>query len=378
VDKDSQRTRKVILRGWPLVFYCKAGRGKEDIIWPEIKSRSILTTPAMNPEKYRAAVKLTAQRKGLPGPIADAIIGVQNIDVIRRRVELIKNRLLDITNRVRKNGYAPDSNIFWIPYYNEIGAEFPANVGKHMRDAKRFISMIQMSAAINVYARPIVEVDGVDYIICTAADYERAKKIFFEETGQEIFTGVPTHILKVFKDVIVPLCAYATTEKDGTTQLTLIEDKKEWRDVPTREIVDKSGISANTLRNHYLTVLEDAGLISSYPDPNDKRGKTWHIMKLEPDTVNAPKSTLFGEGSIFTPELLKKRLDELKTNAPAICKVESNNIDRPIGADELYKKYFVPCIASVSDVYHSGDSAPSTDGNKPIDTPTGETGVNGF
>ena len=76
-----------------------------------------------------------------------------------------------------------------------------------MRDNARFLTVLQMCAAVNVFSRPTIEIDGVDHIIVTREDYERAVKLYLAETAETIFTGVPGHILDFFKKVIVPLGA---------------------------------------------------------------------------------------------------------------------------------------------------------------------------
>lgn len=377
VDKQTLRTRKVFLRGWPLVFYAKAGRGKEDYIWDELKTRSILITPTMSATKYRAGVTLVSQRKGLPGAVSDDVLGLYDEAGIKRKIELIKAKLLGITKEAIVSTGKADVNCFWTPFYREVGAEFPANVAKHMRDAKRFFSMINMSAAINVYARPTIEIDGVNYIITLPEDYERAKRIFFEETGLEIFSGVPSHILKLFDEVIVPLCA--GMPEQGEQQTLMIEtDKKKWREVKTREIVDKSGLPSNTLRQWYLSVLESAGMISSDQDSDNKSGKVWRILKLKPTVEIAPTRTLFGVGGIFTLETLKERENELKSSHPKKSQREivTHTIDdKAINIEELFELYFSK--GTKSGGLEPLDLTPQTKENTPKKQPTEQKGENG-
>jgi hypothetical protein len=385
VEPTTLSTRKIYLRGWPLVFWAKAGRGKEDIIWSELKSRAILITPAMDTTKYRSAIDLLAQRRGLPGQVADAVIGIQSEDEIKRMVALIKQRLADISKAAKAKGGKPNPNVFWIPYYREAGSEFPANVGKNMRDADRFFSMINMSAAINIYARPTVEIDGVEYVVAIPVDYDRAKKIFFEETGAEIFTGVPSHVLKLFRETIVPLCAGTIKigdDKQQTFDSVTLLPKEQWRDVKTRTIVEHSKISGNTLRQHYLPLLEDAGLLTNYPDPEDKRGRVWHIMKLSLDNENIPKNTLFGDKGLFTLETLKERLNELDENAPTKCKVHLNDIsreDKPASIEELYSTYYcTPPIPTIRGCILIPPAEPPIDETTQKIPPDTQSGVNWY
>jgi len=97
-------------------------------------------------------------KRGLPHPVFAEKLKLDERETARAVIELIKERLLALKKEAREKTreYAP--NIFWIPFYKWIGKEFPAKVGRHMRDATRFLTVLQTCAAINVHFRPTVEI----------------------------------------------------------------------------------------------------------------------------------------------------------------------------------------------------------------------------
>lgn len=347
-DKTSRgqlKTSHVVIRGWPAAVYLKAGRGREDVIWPQIQSRFTTISPRMSAEKYRAAVEFSAMMKGLPSVVFDAKIGAKDFKRAERIIRTIRHRLLDIKYKARKASKSSAPNTFWIPFHKEIGKEFPASVGRHMRDSKRFITAMQMSAATNVFARPILKIGDTENIVVVREDYERAIRLYFEEAGEEVFTGIPAHVIDFFKCVIVPLWrrgepkheqagggeAKDTTPREGITVAAMVQKYKESYN---------SGKSDKTLRIHYLPPLENYGLITSEPDPTDKRRNLWAVLEEEIKPKNTLIKALFGNEHIFKPETLKARLDELNPigshEPPFIYDNEGNQLN----ADQLWGRYY--------------------------------------
>ena len=52
-DKEGHETKEVVVRGWPSCIFCSAKDESSWSIWPEIKSRCLITSPNMIPEKYK-------------------------------------------------------------------------------------------------------------------------------------------------------------------------------------------------------------------------------------------------------------------------------------------------------------------------------------
>ncbi|NVM56926.1 MAG: hypothetical protein HWN51_02235 [Desulfobacterales bacterium] len=338
------KTLHVVIRGWPAAVYLKAGRGREDIIWPQIQSRFTTISPRMSAEKYRAAVEFSAMVKGLPSVVFESKIGAREFERAERIIRTIRHRLLDIKYKARKASKSFAPNTFWIPFHKEIGEEFPATVGRHMRDSKRFITVMQMSAATNVFARPILKIGDTENIVVVRADYERAIRLYFEEGGEEIFTGIPAHIIDFFKRVILSLWKgeepghekiggdTITHEKLGMG-MTVAEMVKRYRGIYHK------GRSSKTILNHYLPPLENYGIITSEPDPEDKRRNLWTVLQEEIKPKNTLISSLFGKGNIFTRQMLEARFNELNQLFPQ-NPIIHNKDDTPLDLDQLWGEYY--------------------------------------
>jgi len=325
------KTIRVKIRGWPVAISCTTGSEKKSRTWEEKKTRFTTISPEMSREKYKEAVMFTFMRKGLPQAIFDMKIGVKEFEWAEKAIRTIRDRLLEIKEKARKKFGIPNPNVFWIPFYEDIGKEFPATIGRHMRDSsQRFITTLQMSAAINVFSRPILEIDGVEYIIVVREDYERAVKLYFEEDSETIFTGVPAHVLNFFKDVVLPL--WEEKDEEGITVAEMVKKYFE---------VYKKTISSNTLRNHYLPYLENLGLMDKEPDPSDKRRNLWYVLKTKIVDENIPKNSLFENGCIFSLEKLKKQFSELKQIYPQNMNIIIRNYDgRTLTIEELWNIYY--------------------------------------
>ena len=72
-DKNGLYTKKVVVRGWPSCIFCSAKDESNWSMWPEIKSRFLISSPNMIPEKYEKSIELISQKKGLPNSIQQQI-----------------------------------------------------------------------------------------------------------------------------------------------------------------------------------------------------------------------------------------------------------------------------------------------------------------
>ena len=343
-DKQSLITYTVILRGWPAAIYSKAGRGKEDLIWDQIQSRFTTISPKMDAKKYRAAVELTATRRGLPTSTFIKKLKLETKEDIKSAINAIKIRLTKITESGRKAAGEHEINIFWLPFYAQIGADFPAHIGKHMRDSKRFLEAIQMSAAINVFNRPILKLGETENVIATMEDFARATKLYFEEGGEEIFSGLPANVIKFFNSIIVPLSDKMQQEitvketgeeaKQGITVKEMVEETKKQYNRPK---------SSKTISKHYLPSLEEAGLVSSETDPNDKRQNIWTVLQRTIIPELGANSSLIKNALDFSLDNLKEAWEELEQigEISRVLITHNTTTECEITLDELYEKHFL-------------------------------------
>lgn len=330
-DKDSKgrlRTKTVVLKGWPVVIIIRVKGETNEADYTQISSRFILVSPNMSKEKYREAIKLLALRMGLPGVIVQKRLALEEVSKAKLLVKTVKERLVQIRDKARQKTGNPKASMFWIPYWKKIAEIFPAYEGRHMRDANKFFTLLQLIAAVNVYSRPILEIDGVEYIIVTKKDFDKAYELFLsDEDKLEIFAGIPKHVAEFFKKVLVPLW-----EENGPIHVNdLVEE------MPKRLGVYKD---SSTIRKNYLKRLAAAGFISIEPDPEDRRRNIIKVLRTSLDETEWGNSRSILRSHILEMDELKREFSELiEKKDPYNIKIKDFD-GRILSIEELWKKYF--------------------------------------
>jgi len=327
-----------ILRGWPVFIAFKAeetpNKGWTRDVWAQILTRGTTVPVEMSPEKYKEAIKLTGVRKGLPQPVVDRKLHMEEFRECRKIVRAIRQRILTLKKRAREQTGRRDlPNIFWMPFHDVVTENFPSKKGTYMREADRFLSIVQNHAVANVFNRPTLEINGVSYLVCTIHDLAKAVELYFsDEARKTIFGKIPTNQIKFFEEVILPL----SKQWPGGIDTAVMQKKY-------KEVFDES-ISINTINYHYLQPLENMDLISRDDDPNDKRRKLTVPLREKVFNREAQIRILFEKGDIFTLENLKEAFSELKqlivkdtpSNTAKIKDYDSLIID----IETLYHRYF--------------------------------------
>jgi len=336
--KGPLKSINVILRGWPVAIFCRTQGEKNADNWAQTISRFTTISPRMNPEKYRAAIQLKAVMRGLPGSVAVKKLQLDREEWAKEAIAKVKEELSRIKRKVREETGMPKASMFWIPYYKVIGREFPADIGRRMRDSDRFLALLQAHAAINVFARPrLVFSNGTEYIICTREDYEEITTLFFsEEDKLTILTGLSRNVIEFFRNVVLPLWReQEDITLDGKPKGLAVSDLV----TGCLERLKKS-LSDDTIRKHYLRPLSNAGFISFEEDPEDRRRKL--VRVLREDIEETGKNTLLAKALNFSLEELKKAWNELisitaENPPPKIIDYDG----RELTLEELYNKYYL-------------------------------------
>ena len=366
----------VVLRGWPVFIAFKAeetpNKGWTQEIWKQILTRGTTVPVEMSTKKYRAAIKLTGLKKGLPQLALDRELHTDEFEKCRKIVRAIRQRILTLKQKAREQtGRQELPNIFWIPFHGVVTANFPHRKGMHMREADRFLSIVQNHAVANVFNRPTLEIGGVPYLICTIHDLVKAIDLYFsDEARKTIFSKVPTNQIRFFEKVILPL----SEEWPGGIDTTRMQQKY-------KEVFDES-ISINTINYHYLQPLENMDFISRDNDPTDKRRKLTVPLREKVFNREAQIYTLFKSGEIFSLKKLKEAFNKLEQlivrDTPCnIVKIKDYN-GTSIDIDTLYNTYFDKNSLTAerfSNNYLSGqEEKPKTEKENEI-TPVSRTGT---
>lgn len=254
-DKDQKggnRTKTVILRGYPSVIFCSAGFKIDE----QELTRFLVLSPESTQEKLAQGINQAIRKEINPEEHARYI----NSDPKRK---LLKERVLDIRNAhigdIRISSEKLVSDLF---YANKKGLR-----PRHQRDIKRFMSLIKSIALLNHWWREQTQTG----IIANEDDVREAFKIWEKiSISQEM--NLPPYVYTIYKDVFIPLWneKRIANEKDPYGTYKGIG-------VTRKEITQKyfntfqSLLDTNKLRVDILRSLETAGLITQEYDPSDKR-----------------------------------------------------------------------------------------------------------
>jgi len=341
------------LKGWPVALVASTKTAANDDTWAEIVSRFDTIQPNMTPQKYRAAVELTAQRKGIPQVAQNAILGLDKLEEARDITEKIIEELKQI-KAINKTERAPVPNLFWVPFYEQLGRDLPAEVGRHMRDSNRFFTILQMHAAANVFNRPRLIIDGKPSIIVTRRDYHAAKELYFSgDRGESLMSGIPERVLNWFDVVFMPCWARVQQdwidrcEEAGQTALDEGNRNVDFGGPPvwvtTAMLTDQTKnawtqtLTTDHIRKNYLAELEKAGYVDVQDHPTDKRAK--HYRPLVEN--NTRKKRYLDDSAIFCLDSLREALEQLKNIVESEGGILIEKYDgAPMTVEELYRRYY--------------------------------------
>jgi predicted transcriptional regulator len=342
--KGPLKTVHVILRGWPVAIFIRVYGEREAEDWAQTISRFTTVSPRMDVKKYRAAIELKSMIMGVPAHLSVRRLGLDREAWAQEAVKMVLKRLTTMKVKVREKAGRAKTSMFWIPFYRKIGREFPADTGRRMRDAERFLTLMQAHAALNVYNRPrLVYPDGTEYIVVVREDYEVVARLFFsEEDRLTILTGLPKHVLEFFRKVVKPLW---DSKKTGLSVRELVD-----------ETVKRLGktLSDDTIRKIYIRRLENAGFVSFEENPEDRREKIVRVLKEDFEKITGD-SRILEESLNFTLEELKEAWNELiqipdsnpeKNNTLSLSEETAkpkllDPTEREITVEELFKTYYL-------------------------------------
>ena len=289
--KGALKTKEVIIRGFPVAIFCSS-RVK---LFDDIKTRSMLLTPEMTPEKTLEANIAYARR----------FMGFNNDkeDEEERKVKAALKLL------------AKEGGKVLIPYAEALAKVFPQDSHEEMRNFKKLLSLIYLNAFLHKYQRPRLQVGKEEFILATEADYREAVKVF-DEIAPATRSGVPDYVAEFYEKVLAAI--------------PVDEDRFSRNIIRKHTEVFGRPLGYSTYRE-YIHLLEDAGWIYKDDHPEDKRKKVIILNRNNSGKLlqNAPSK--FKE--IFTEKDFESWLNSIRKN--------------------IVEKPGVPCVITINGTPHS-------------------------
>ena len=243
------KTKEVIIRGFPSVVFCTAGLKMDE----QENTRLILLSPETSQEKLRLAILEKVHRD------TDKRAYSKALALNTKRQQLI--------DRVRAIKQARIDDIV-IDYPEKIidrfFAEHKVLRPKHQRDIGRLLNLIKAFALLNLWFRK--QANGS--LFANEADLDEALKVWAKISESQEY-NLPPYVFNLFRDVILAAYAQNNSEKTLGEGVKIGISKKQIMKMH-QDVVGKF-IEEWRLRQEILPMLENAGLLTSEPNPEDKR-----------------------------------------------------------------------------------------------------------
>ena len=269
--KGSNKTKTVIIKGYPAVVFCSAGLRIDE----QESTRFILLSPETSQEKIRYAILEKIKKESDFPAYIESLNANPERQLLKERIEAIKEEHIDEIKIA-----SPEKIVE--SFLSKRNMLKP----RHQRDVGRLMALTKIFALMNVWFR---EREG-STIIATDEDIQEAMKLWDKISESQEY-NLPPYIYDLYKDVIIP----SYQEKNGfgfaeTMQgVTRQEVLKKHYQVYARMIPDWQ------LRQQIIPMLETAGLITQEPDPDDKRKI---LISPTSDNDNSSQKNIVSESGV--------------------------------------------------------------------------------
>jgi hypothetical protein len=210
------------------------------------------------------------------------IISDEEIEDTKNCVLLIKQKIQELKSQ---NKYGKIS--LWIPYYDLLQKELPANKGTDVRFAKKVFSLLNIVAIVKSDSRMVLMMEGEDSIIANLQDLREVLSI------TQNFDGLPKFKAEFFNNIFYPCFAKKTEPDSKKNDKGETVKEEEVRAVTTRELCDyykeinNKPISTDNLKHTYLNQLINEGLIDYTNSKIDTRQKIYYPLVTEKISITS-------------------------------------------------------------------------------------------
>jgi len=219
-----------VIRGHPSVVMLSTNN---NFLGEEEKSRFALISPTTGRQKYKEITKHKIESKTFPFMNGGKY---QEKDHISSAIEKLR----------KVNVVVPHF------YQNEVEEYLPTFRGENLRMTDRFLSLVETITYLHQYQRPVLTIDGKEYLFSAKSDLIIASNLMAKE-----LTGLDEEIMNFYTDVLKRL------ESQGNElSYDNIQNLAEELGYPR---------TRKTIRPKYINPLKKAGLLDSHKEENGKK-----------------------------------------------------------------------------------------------------------
>lgn len=245
-DKGGNRTKTVILKGFPAVIFASAGLHIDE----QEGTRFLLLSPETSQEKLRQAIHAKMMKDSDEAAYRAWLAENPERELLRQRIQAVKLERIDDIK-------IPNPELIEQVFLEKR----PKLKPRHQRDSGRVFSFIKSIALLNVWHR---ERAG-SIITANDSDIQQGLDLWNSLSESQDY-NLPPYTFDFYKDVV--LSAYYEKNRQNQDSPQGVS-KKEIQQAHSK--VYGRAIADWYLRQDILPMLETAGLISEEPDKNDKR-----------------------------------------------------------------------------------------------------------
>lgn len=252
------RTKTVVLRGYPTVLYCSAKLTGED----QENTRTFILSPEMSQEKLRQAIDLIAEKE------TDHDVFQENIQKDPRR-QWLADRLRSIkAAQIREITLTPEDSAY---LKEEFLKRNPYLVPRYTRDFPRLIALAKGHALLNCMHR---RTEKLGVIEAKRRDIEVALELY-ANIAQANELGIPPQLLEWYSKVMIPI--WQSQDKVADRRAILRRHLE----------IYHQPLDRNRLEREFIPSLESANLVAPEQDPDDRRRVLYTPLREGPNYASS-------------------------------------------------------------------------------------------
>lgn len=269
-QKGGMKTKKVILIGYPSVYFCSAGLRVDE----QESTRFIMLSPSIEHEKIVQGIQQVISKESDQEKFSSALDNDPERRTLMERIKAIKQE--EIYDVKIKN-----QELIEEMFIKDHKGVKP----RQQRDIKKIIYLIKAFALLNIWFREREN----KYIWATEKDIRSAFELWNQISyGQDY--GLAPYIFDIYIKVILTLWNEPSDEWQG---YSTPNDRKQ--SITRKEVLKRHflvygrPLSSVYLRQHILPQLEQAGLIAQERSLNDGRELVIVPLETEMEAINKDK-----------------------------------------------------------------------------------------